>query len=165
MRIAVLAALLVTLMACGRTSPERDFCKAREGLSCQTLATERAAEEDEYAAAVAAGDAALVDERGDCVQEFVAEQLEDGCIAAEASTLCRELCQLHPCAVRATDGTPDPSAECIGRCVDEQQDNSISLPALQAALQRAAGTPGLCTCRICDPTASAALCDELWVCN
>ncbi len=154
----------LALCACGRTSPEVDFCKEREGLSCAALATERAAEESEYAGAVALGDADLVDARGDCVRAFVAEQLEDGCIAAEPSALCRELCALHPCGVRATNGTPDPAADCISRCVDEQQDNSISVLALQASLERAAGTPGLCTCAVCDVN-SASLCDELWVCN
>lgn len=163
MRPALLVTLLL-LCACGRTSPEVDFCRAREGLSCATLATERDAEETEYAGAVALGDAELVDARGDCVQKFVAEELEDGCIAAEPSALCRELCALHPCGVRAADGTPDDDADCISRCVEEQADNSIATQALQGALERAAGTPGLCTCQVCD-VGSAALCDELWVCD
>ena len=156
---------LGALAACGRSSPEVDFCKAREGLACAALATERAAEEAEYTAALSSGDAELVDARGDCVQEFVAEQLEDGCLAVEPSTLCREACALHPCGVRASDGTPDASGDCISRCVEEASENAITLPALQRVLERAAGTPGLCTCRVCDPVASAALCDELWVCN
>lgn len=160
----VIAGLVMALCACGRTSPQLDFCKEREGLSCETLAIERTAEEAEYDAAVAAGDAPLVDARGDCVQAFVAEQLEDGCIVAEPSSLCRELCTLHPCGVRAADGTPDAAADCISRCVEEQQDNAIAVAALQGALERAAGTPGLCTCGVCD-VGSAALCDELWVCD
>jgi hypothetical protein len=149
---------------CGRTSPELDFCPAHEGVSCTELATERAAKETEYTAAVTAGDSALVDARGKCVQSFVAEQLEDGCITADTSSLCGELCTLHPCAVRAANGTPDPSASCPSRCAEEQQDSSISVDALEAALRRAAGTPGLCTCAICDVD-SAGLCRELWVCG
>ena len=84
---------------------------------------------------------------------------------ADVEALCREACALHPCGVRASDGTPDASGDCISRCVEEASENAITLPALQRVLERAAGTPGLCTCRVCDPVASAALCDELWVCN
>ncbi len=160
----VVIVVLVTAAACGRSSPQTDFCRAREGLACATMASERAAEQAEYAAAVDANDAALMEARGACVQEFVAEQLEDGCISLEPATLCTELCGLHPCAVREADGTVSASASCPSRCVEEQGENGIDAPALQNALTRAAGTPGLCTCQVCD-IASDALCKQLWDCD
>lgn len=149
---------------CGRSSPQEDFCHAREGLSCEAMASERAAEEAEYSAAVTTGDPALLEARGACVQAFVTEQLEDGCIASEQNALCTQLCGLHPCGVRAADGTPDQSAACMPRCLEEGTENGIGASALEDSLRRAAGTPGLCTCAVCD-LASAALCTQLWVCE
>lgn len=153
----------LALAACGRSSPLVDFCHAREGLSCATLATERAAEEAEYSLAVTGNDPVLTEARGSCVQAFVAEQLEDGCIADEPNALCAELCTLHPCGVRAADGTPDSAASCPARCVEVQANHGLPNATLQTTLQSAAHTPGLCTCAVCD-LGSAALCDELWVC-
>lgn len=169
MAARVLGLLVLCLPAslangCGRSSPQQDFCHAREGLSCEAMASERAAEEAEYSAAVTTSDPALLEERGACVQAFVAEQLEDGCIASEPNALCAQLCGLHPCGVRASDGTPDQSAGCIPRCVEEGTENGIDARALEDSLKRAAGTPGLCTCAVCD-LASAALCSQLWVCE
>jgi hypothetical protein len=162
--LVMVAATAAVVTGCGRSSPQDDFCHAREGLSCATMATERAAEEAEYAAAVTAGDAALLEARGACVQAFVVEQLEDDCIAPDPNALCSQLCGLHPCGVRAADGTPDQAAQCIPRCLEEATENGIGAAALEASLTRAAGTPGLCTCAICD-LASAALCAQLWVCE
>ena len=98
------------------------------------------------------------------MQAFVAEQLEDGCIAAVPDALCTQLCGLHPCGVRAPDGTPDQAAACIPRCLEEQAENGLDARALEDSVKRAAGTPGLCTCAVCD-LASAALCTQLWVCE
>ncbi|MCC7070822.1 MAG: hypothetical protein IT383_05835 [Deltaproteobacteria bacterium] len=158
------AAMVSLAFACGRSAPQDDFCRAREGLSCATMASERAAEQAEYRAAVEVNDVALMQLRGACVQDFVSEQLEDGCIALEAASLCTELCGLHPCDVREADGTVSATASCPTRCVDEQGENGIDATALQNALTRAAGTPGLCTCQVCD-IASDALCKQLWNCD
>ncbi len=163
-RLVAIAAVAVLVTTCGRSAPQDDFCRAREGLSCATLASERASEEAEYTAAVTANDSALLEARGACVQAFVTKQLEDACIAAEPEPLCTHLCGLHPCGVRAADGAPDAAASCPTRCLEEQAENNIGVTALEDALERAAGTPGLCTCAVCD-LATAALCEQLWVCD
>lgn len=158
------AALVAVVVGCGRSSPRDDFCRAREGLSCASLASERATEQGEFTAAVDTNDVALMELRGACVQDFVSEQLEDGCIALEPASLCTELCGLHPCSVREADGTVSASASCPSRCVEEQTDNAIDVVALQNSLARAASTPGLCTCQVCD-IATDALCKQLWDCD
>jgi hypothetical protein len=142
---------LALAAACGRSSP--DPCRAREGLTCDTLAAERALEEADFLAAVAAADGDAISAEGECVQAIVAEQLERFCI----DDPCAELCELHPCALRG-------EGACAAQCERIAADNAIPGAALEAALVRAADRPGFCSCAVCDD-ATRALCDELWLCS
>jgi hypothetical protein len=158
MRAVLLTIVVVAALAgaCGRSSP--DPCRAREGLSCEELASERALEQGEFDAAVASSDGNAIDAEGACVQAFVSEQLERFCVEDR----CTELCGLHPCAVNASDGTVTRDADaCVTRC--REVTVAVDETAVDAALVRAASRPGLCTCAICDD-ASAALCTDLFAC-
>lgn len=156
---AVIALLLggLSLAACGRSSP--DPCRAREGLTCETLAVERALEQDDFDAAVDALDASRASAEGACVQALVTEQVERSCIADP----CLELCALHPCSVRDADGAPSDD-DCATRCDAEVAEAAIARADLDRAIIRAAESPTLCTCVVCDE-ATQPLCDALWVCE
>lgn len=148
-RLLLVAPMLLALAGCGRSSPEP--CRAREGLSCADLASERDLERKDFDDAVKAGGA--VGEQGTCVQAVVAEELERNCI----NDPCADLCDLHPC------GLQDVDAGCVGGCQALVEAGRIDVASLQASLVRAAARPGLCTCAVCDE-GSQPLCDELWVC-
>lgn len=151
---ASLALVTLVVAGCGRSSP--DPCRAREGLSCEQLADERALEEVDFDAAVVAVDGDAVSREGACVQALVAEQLERVCL----NDPCAELCALHPCALQGAG----EGEECLARCNAVVDGAQIPRAALDAAILRAADRPGLCSCAVCDD-ATAKLCTDLWVCG
>ena len=75
---------------------------------------------------------------------------------------CGSLCAFEPCAIRAEDGGAAPASACVARCEDLA--GTVSRPALDDAIVRAAANPGVCNCLACD-AASAPLCDGLFRCE
>lgn len=140
------AALLLALVACGRSAAPLVACPAPAD-DCDALFEQQAVVEAAFADnAGQNGDGDAAREAADCVALLTAARLDQGC--AEP---CAELCRLHPCDSPA-------GADCAASCLDA----GVDVDDVAAAAVVAANTPGVCTCDVCVDV--QAVCDASFVC-
>jgi hypothetical protein len=155
--VRALLSLLLFLVACGRSAEPVVACP-QPADACEELEEQQQGVEAVYAAAAADDDAVAMDESAQCVQVFVDQSIDLGCVPA-----CEALCRLHPCVVVDDEGnTFDPSA-CPARCDQLVKDGAVSVVDVDAAAVKAGENPELCSCTACEQ--GDVLCTRLFACG
>jgi hypothetical protein len=146
---------LLPLAACGEDAGSGGSAATCDtaGLDCTALASKRAEVESEYTSELTQGHFDALPPIGACSQKVVRAQ-----ISAAGScglTRCGEICRLHPCSEL-------PQATCEEKCAEQAM--PLSEAQLDAILDGAALTPGVCSCDICDQ-GSFTFCQAMWACS
>lgn len=138
-----------------RCVPEREATAQEcptEGLDCDGLFGFMDSLTATYQQRLSAQQFELAASIGSCAQEVEGEVLADPELCER--TLCGEICRLHPCELPASDC--EAACEAAATELDEAQLRAIALDA--------AGSPGLCTCDVCEAD-SFGFCETVWGCQ
>lgn len=126
------------------------------GLSCSELATERERLRSLYLVAVGENDRTDMSCIGSCSRSVVAEQMSrpDRCGIDQ----CQDICEMEPCGTGEGTNCPD-------RCSETRELLQLTPGEMNEIQQRAAESPGVCTCNACGgPQGEFEFCEELWGC-
>jgi hypothetical protein len=158
MKLGLVAVVLVA--ACGRSDPHAVGCPAREGLVCTDLAKARVDTENQFVDDTQKNDGNAAAADGACDASLVDLELQRSCIADRCAELCTLVGEPGSCGVVG-------GGDCALTCTTLKLNDDV----LDIALDRAAHTPGFCSCNVCvDDTGktakdgTAALCTSLFVC-